>query len=49
MSALMFHVLISDSLYNRELIQYWIALDGEVVIAYCSMTRTEIYFIYQAF
>ena len=41
MSWLMFHLLILDSLYNKELIQYLISLDGEFVLDYCSMSGTE--------
>ena len=29
------------TLYNKELIQYMISLDGKVVLAYCSMPGTE--------
>ena len=37
----MFHLFISDSLYNKELIQYLISLYGEVILAYFSMPGTE--------
>ena len=41
MSEVMFHLLILDSLNNKELIQYLISLDGEVVLANCSITGPE--------
>ena len=41
MSWLMFHVLISDSLYIKELIQYLISLNVEVLLVYFSMPGPE--------
>ena len=40
----MFHLLIFDSFYNKEFIQYLVPLDGEVVLAYCSVLGPEIDF-----
>ena len=46
MSALMLHLLIVDSLYNKSTIQYLISLDGEVVLANCGITGPESNLIY---
>ena len=37
----MFHILVFDSLFNEELFQYLILLDGKVVLDYCSTPRPE--------
>ena len=46
MSALMFHLVIFDSLYNKESINYLISPDEEVVLSNCGITGTEIDLIY---
>ena len=46
MSALMFHLFIFDSFNNEELIQYFISLYGEVVLANWGMPGPESDFIY---
>ena len=38
---LIFHLFIFYSLYYKSLIQYFISLDGEVALAYCSVSETE--------
>ena len=45
MSALMYNILIFDSLYVKELINYLTSIDGEVVLSNCGITGTENYFI----
>ena len=46
MSALMLNLFIFDSLYNKELIQYLISLDGEFILDNCGITISENDFIY---
>ena len=41
MSWLMFHLLIFDLLYNKYFILHLISLDGEAVLAYCSIFGPE--------
>ena len=43
-SWMMFHTLIFDSFYNKELTQYFTSFGGEFVIAYWSMPVPESYF-----
>ena len=47
MSALIFHILIFDSFYNKELIHYLISLDEGVVLVNCGFTGPDNAFIYQ--
>ena len=37
----MLRQFIFDSFKNKELIQYLISLDGEMILAYCSMPGSE--------
>ena len=45
----MFHLYIFDVFYNKKLIKYLLSLDGDVVLAYCSMPVPERDFMYEAF
>ena len=46
MLLLILHRFIFDLFYNKELIHYFISLDGEVVLAYCDIPRPESYSIH---
>ena len=46
MSALILDLLMFDSIYNKELIQYLISIFGGVVLSNCGMTRSESDLIY---
>ena len=46
MSALMFHILIFELFYDKELIQDLIPVYGEVILVIYVITRPKIDFIY---